>query len=109
MQVVTLFRTVSSDEWERVQASGARCWPLGQPLHAVLNQLHATMIARDGDAGVGYVTRFDVDKAYLDGFEARQVAGLGLVEYWIPAERLGEFNEHIVGVIEQVSRVESDA
>ena len=40
--------------------------------------------------GVGYVTRFDVRKAYLDQFPVRQAGGRQVLEYWIPAEELRE-------------------
>ena len=67
------------------------------------------MIARDWNvkaSGVGFVTRFDVERSYLDQFDVHQVGGQTILEYWIPAERLDEFNEHIVGKIEEVSRFE---
>src|SRR6478736_6881958 len=65
------------------------------------------MIARDWNvhaSGVGYVTRFDVETSYLDQFEVHQVGGRTIFEYWIPAERLDVFNDHIVGQIEEVAR-----
>ena len=65
------------------------------------------MIARDWNvkaSGVGFVTRFDVEKSYLDQFDVHQVGGQTILEYWIPAERLEEFNDHIVGKIEEVCR-----
>jgi hypothetical protein len=65
------------------------------------------MIARDWNvhaSGVGYVTRFDVETSYLDQFEVHQVGGRTILEYWIPAERLDVFNDHIVGQIEEVAR-----
>ncbi len=68
------------------------------------------MIARDWNvpaSGVGYVTRFDVERSYLDQFDVHQVGGRTILEYWIPAERLEEFNDHIVGKIVEVTRFES--
>ena len=64
------------------------------------------MIARDWNvkaSGVGYVTKFAVRKSYLDGFEAHQVGGNTILEYWIPAEDVEEFNDNIVGLIEEVA------
>jgi hypothetical protein len=52
------------------------------------------------------VTRFDVETSHLDQFEVHQVGGRTILEYWIPAERLDEFNDHIVGQIEEVARFE---
>ena len=67
------------------------------------------MIARDWNvpaSGVGYVTRFDVETSYLDQFDVHQVGGQTILEYWIPAERLEEFNDHIVGKIVEIARFE---
>ena len=90
---------------------GARRWPARLPdqpnFYPVLNEEYATMIARDWNvqaSGVGYVTRVDVETSYLDQFEVHQVGGRMILEYWIPAERLDEFNDHIVGQIEEVAR-----
>jgi hypothetical protein len=33
-----------------------------------------------------------------------QVGGETILEYWIPAERLEEFNDNIVGTIDEVAR-----
>ncbi|MQY28543.1 hypothetical protein [Nocardia aurantia] len=57
-------------------------------------------------SGVGYVTRFDVQTSCLDRFEVPQVGGRTILEYWIPAEQLEEFNDHIVGQIVEVARFE---
>jgi hypothetical protein len=78
-------------------------------LLSVLNEEYATMFARDWNvaaSGVGFVTRFDVEKSYLDQFEVHQVGGRTILEYWIPTDRLEEFNDHTVGKIEEVCRVE---
>ena len=72
-EVVTLWRPTGPEELELVRASGSRRWPPRLPdqpiFYPVLNEEYATMIARDWNvpaSGVGYVTRFDVDKSYLD-------------------------------------------
>jgi hypothetical protein len=49
---------------------------------------------------VGYVTRFEVRKSFLDQYQVRQAGGSTILEYWIPAEDLDEFNANIVGTIE---------
>ncbi len=51
----------------------------------------------------GYVTKFDVDKAFLDKYERQVVGGSEHEEYWIPAEDLAEFNSRIVGLIEVIA------
>ena len=112
-QVVTLWRPTGPEEIEFVRASGSRRWPPRLPdqpiFYPVLNEAYATMIARDWNvpaSGVGYVTRFDVEKSYLDQFDVHQVGGQTILEYWIPAERLEEFNDHIVGKIVEIARFE---
>lgn len=46
----------------------------------------------------GFVTSFDVNTDYLQQFKAHQVGSVHR-EYWIPSERLDEFNHHIIGDI----------
>lgn len=110
MQTVTLWRPTCPKELALVEASGWREWPPRLPeqpiFYPVLNEEYATPIARDWNvkaSGAGYVTRFEVDKAYLDRYEVQQVGGRTIREYWIPAEDLPEFNGHIVGLIEVVA------
>ncbi|KQV64357.1 hypothetical protein ASC64_16495 [Nocardioides sp. Root122] len=52
--------------------------------------------------GVGYVTRFEVEKDFLDRYDVQQAGGQTILEYWIPAEDLDDLNRHIVGLIEVV-------
>jgi hypothetical protein len=73
----------------------------------VLNRWYATKIARQWNVprgGVGYVTRFDVWKDYLDQFPVQRAGGRDVLEYWIPAERLDEFNANIAGAITEMAR-----
>lgn len=109
-QLVVLWRPTGPKEIELVRASGSKWWPPRLPdqpiFYPVLNEAYATMIARDWNvkaSGVGYVTRFSVRKSYLDGFEVHQVGGNTILEYWIPAEDVEEFNDNIVGLIEEVA------
>lgn len=112
-EVVTLWRPTGPEEMELVRASGSRRWPprlAEQPIfYPVLNEQYATKIARDWNvpaSGVGYVTRFDVEAEYLSQFPVRQAGGRDILEYWIPADRLEEFNDHIVGNIVEVAKFE---
>lgn len=112
-EVVTLWRPAGPEEMELVRASGLRRWPprlAEQPIfYPVLNEQYATKIARDWNvpaSGVGYVTRFDVEADYLSQFPVRQAGGRDILEYWIPADRLEEFNDHIVGNIVEVAKFE---
>src|SRR3954469_10977328 len=110
MTTVTLWRPTGPDELALVEASGWRAWPAGLPdqpiFYPVLNEEYANRIARDWNvkaSGVGYVTRFEVEKSFLDSYEVQQVGGRTILEYWIPAEDVEDFNSHIVGLIEIVS------
>jgi hypothetical protein len=68
----------------------------------VLNRWCATKITREWNVpngGVGYVTRFQVRRHYLERFAVQQVGGRDVLDYWIPAEDLAEFNANIMGAI----------
>jgi hypothetical protein len=112
-ELVYLWRPTGPEEIELVRASGSRRWPTRLPqqpiFYPVLNEEYATRIARDWNvkaSGVGYVTRFSLRKSYLDQFEVHQVGGETILEYWIPAERLEEFNDNTVGLIEEIAKFE---
>ena len=107
--VVTLWRPTGPEELALVEASVWRRWPPRLPdqpiFYPVLNEDYAVRIARDWNvkaSGVGYVTRFDVRRAFLDEFDVQQAGGATILEYWIPAERLEDLNDSIVGTIEVV-------
>lgn len=116
-QTTMLYRPVGQKELDLIEQSGFAHFPPRleiQPFfYPVLNQEYATQIARDWNTKdeasgyVGYVTRFQVRSDYLAQYEI-QVVGAAAVhqEYWIPAERLGEFNSNIVGKIEVIDRFE---
>jgi hypothetical protein len=46
-------------------------------------------------SGVGHVTRFKVQKAFMDRYGTRQVGGAYHTEWWIPAEELEALNDHL--------------
>jgi hypothetical protein len=112
--VVVLYRPVGQKEFDLIAESGFRAFPPRlewQPIfYPVLNEEYATFIARewntkDAASGfVGYVLRFSVRANYLAQFQVQKVGGATALEYWIPAELLGQFNENIVGTIEVVGR-----
>jgi hypothetical protein len=107
VETITLYRPVGDAELELIRATGWREFPprlSTQPIfYPVLSEEYATQIARDWntrDGGAGYVLRFDVKTEYVKQFPI-QIAGSRIhQEYWIPAEKLDEFNKHIVGLIE---------
>lgn len=75
-ETVTLWRPARPEEIALVEASGWREWPPRLPeqpiFYPVLNEEYATKIARDWNvrhSGSGYVTRFEVRRAFLDQYE----------------------------------------
>jgi hypothetical protein len=110
-EAVTLWRPAGQKEIDLVAASGWRAWPPRLPeqpiFYPVLNRWYATKITREWNVphgGVGYVTRFDVRKDYLSRFPVQQAGGRDVLEYWIPAEDLDEFNANITGTIREEAR-----
>jgi hypothetical protein len=106
-ETVTLWRPVGPDELQLIRDSGMRTFPPRLPeqpiFYPVLTEEYAIKIARDWNvqaSGVGFVTRFEVRRDFLDRYEIQFAGGRAHQEYWIPAEQLNAFNEAIVGRIE---------
>ncbi len=109
LPTVTLWRPTGPKELALVEASGWRAWPPRLPeqpiFYPVLNRDYAIKIASDWNvkhSGSGYVTQFAVRKHFLDRYPVQQAGGRTILEYWIPAEDLEEFNRNIVGLIEVI-------
>jgi hypothetical protein len=111
-QTTVLFRPVGEEELGLIVESGYRAFPPrlpGQPIfYPVLNEEYAAQIARDWNtkdphSKMGCVTRFAVRTDYLSQFTVQRVGGALHLEYWIPAEKLAEFNQNIVALIEVIS------
>ncbi len=110
---IKLFRPVGQKELDLIAASGFRRFPPRLPeqpiFYPVLNREYAEQIARDwntkdeGSGFVGYVLEFAVESSYLNRFETKKVGGRQHLEYWIPADKLEEFNDHIQGLIRVVA------
>ncbi len=110
METVTLWRPVGPKELALIEASGWKAFPPRLPeqpiFYPVLNEAYAIQIASTWnvrDSGVGYVTRFQIDKTFCDRYQPQVVGAKMHAELWVPAEELEEFNQHIVGLIEVVS------
>ncbi|QIR40150.1 hypothetical protein HCG51_27860 [Tolypothrix sp. PCC 7910] len=108
-KTVTLYRPTGPKELELVKQSGYTKWPPRLPeqpiFYPVTNEQYAQEIATKWnvrDSGVGYVTRFEVKKAFMDKYEIHQVGASYHTEWWIPAEELEELNNNIVGKIEVI-------
>lgn len=107
-----LFRPVDENELRLIAETGYKSFPPrlpGQPIfYPVLNEEYATQIARGWNAKnspskAGFVTKFAVKADYLAQFPIQKVGSTTHIEYWIPAEKLDEFNQNIVGLIEVIS------
>ncbi len=107
-----LYRPVGTKELELIAESGYREFPPrlpSQPIfYPVLNERYATEIAAQwnvqyNDDHRGYVTRFEVEDAYLGQFEIHTVGAGYHQELWVPAEELETFNRHILNKIQVIS------
>jgi len=108
-ETLTLWRPVGPKELELIKRSGMRAFPPRLPdqpiFYPVLTEEYAARIARDWNvpaSGAGFVTRFQVSRAFIDRYDVQQAGGQAHLEYWIPAEDLDAFNAAIVGAIEVV-------
>ena len=109
IETITLYRPVGPEELELIKQADWSAFPPRLPeqpiFYPVLNEDYARQIARDWNvkaSGAGFVTKFEVEREYLHQFRVQTVGGSEHTEYWIPAEQLTEFNQHIVGKIEVV-------
>ena len=105
--MATLYRPVGLKELFLIKGSGWKKFPprlLEQPIfYPVLNEEYAIQIARDWNVkatGFGFVTRFEIDDVYFSSFEIHNVGGPIHNEIWVSADKLEEFNTHIIGKIE---------
>jgi hypothetical protein len=106
-----LYRPVGLKELELIAQSNFKAFPPrlpAQPIfYPVLNFEYAEQIARDWNAKsspfAGFVTKFEVDSAYVENFEVHTVGSQIHQELWVPAEELENFNTHLLGRIEVVA------
>ncbi len=108
-ETIVMYRPVGPEELELLRASGFRRWPPRLPeqpiFYPVSNERYAAEIAERWnvkDSGYGAVTRFAVDAAFMAAYPLQKVGGAHHTEWWVPAEELEAFNDHIVGSIEVV-------
>jgi hypothetical protein len=104
-----MYRPTGPKELELVKSSGFKRWPPRLPeqpiFYPVTNEEYAIQIARDWNvksSGVGYVTRFQVKKEFIDKYAIHTVGTATHNEWWIPSEELEELNDNIVGLIEVI-------
>ena len=108
-ETVTLWRPTGPDELKLVEDADMKAWPPRLPeqpiFYPVTTMEYAIKIARDWNvpaSGGGYVTEFEVDKAFLNQYDVQQAGGSAHEEYWIPAEDVDAFNSAIIGKIRVV-------
>ncbi len=106
-ETVTVYRPTGPKELALVEESGFTRWPPRLPeqpiFYPVTNERYAVEIATQWnvkESGVGYVTRFEVKKTFMDQYDIQTVGAFHHTEWWIPAEKLEELNLNIVGLIE---------
>ncbi len=108
-EVIILYRPTGPKELEMVAASGYHHWPPRLPeqpiFYPVTNEEYAKEITIKWNvraSGVGYVTRFQVRKSFMDQYQIQKVGGEQHTEWWIPSDDLKKLNDNIVGLIEVI-------
>ena len=113
MNTVQLFRPVGLKELELIMQTGWKKFPPRlewQPIfYPVLNEGYAARIANEWNTkdpfsgNCGVVTTFRINEDHYRLYTPQNVGGEGIDELWVPAEKLEEFNNNIVGNIEIVN------
>lgn len=105
-----LYRPVNEAELELVRKALFKGFPPRLPeqpfFYPVTNEQYAAQITKEWNVpayGKGYVLKFEVNSEYLSQFDVQCVGGDEHTEYWIPSERMEEFNGQIIGQIEIVN------
>ena len=108
-ETITLFRPLGSIELELIKNLNWSAFPSrlsDQPIfYPVFNQEYAEQIAKNWNvksSGSGFVTKFQIEKSFIEKFEIHKVGSQIHLELWVPADELDEFNKHIIGKIELI-------
>ena len=108
-ETITLFRPVGPIELELIKNLNWSAFPSrlsDQPIfYPVFNQEYAEQIAKNWNvksSGSGFVTKFQIEKNFIEKFEIHKVGSQIHLELWVPADELDEFNKHIIGKIELI-------
>lgn len=107
-KTITCYRPVGEKELELIKAENFSAFPPRLPeqpiFYPVTNERYAVEITEWNltDFGKGYVTKFEVDKEFLNQYPVQCVGADHHTEWWIPADDLTMFNQHIVGKIEVI-------
>ena len=106
-----LYRPTGQTELDLIAATEYRKFPPRlpeQPLfYPVLTLAYAMKIAQWNatEGGVGYVLQFKVRNKCLNSYQTQLAGGKEHQEYWIPADKLSEFNDAIVGKIKLIKTI----
>ena len=116
-ETIVLYRPAGQNELDLIKKTGFRSFPLhleGLPIfNFLLNEEYATFIARECNANdaffgyTGYVLRLSVRSDFVAQFAIWKEDSAIALEYGIPADRIMQFNESIVGMIELIARYEA--
>jgi hypothetical protein len=116
-ETIVLYRPAGQNELDLIKKTGFKSFPLhleGLPIfNFLLNEEYATFIARECNANdaffgyTGYVLRLSVRSDFVAQFAIRKEDSAIALEYGIPADRIMQFNESIVGMIELIARYEA--
>ncbi|GAA2372427.1 hypothetical protein Cme02nite_00830 [Catellatospora methionotrophica] len=104
---ITLWRAATQAEHDVLAATGWKAWPASTPgrgFDAYAERRSAERIAQSlaATGGVGYVTSFDVQSAFVDHCLQYRRGDEGGIGYGLPEAEIPGLNEHTVGaVIEQ--------
>ena len=108
---ITVYRPIGPDEFDLLKKNGFKAWPPRKPdqpiFYPVTNEDYAIEITRCWNVkqyGIGYVTRFEVSRSFMEGYDVQIVGAGHHREWWVPAEDLESLNSQIVGKIEVIGK-----
>lgn len=103
-----IYRAVGKTEYELIKESGFKAIPPRLPSQPILyleaNVKYARKIAcewntlDESSSFMGIVLSIEVDDIYMSNYKIEQVGGDLDVEYWIPSERVEEFNASVKNI-----------
>ncbi len=104
-----LYQPVRQAEYDLIAASGFTAFPPRHPempyFHPTLNEQYARWINErlnrfEKAAGrTSYITMFEIDDEYAARLPMQTIGAHNYQELWVLAEKLPEFNTHIIGLI----------
>ena len=112
-ETVTLYRPCGEKELELVKSSNYKSWPPRLPdqpiFYPVTNEKYAIEVTKWNVTreGIGYVTKFEVLKHFMEQYKIQTVGGHYHTEWWVPSEDLEALNKNIIGEIEVIGEYTS--